>query len=391
MMNTGIRPWADYVDMLRQAGDLNDLSWFPGDDQVRAELYRQFVMNIALGYILHFQADPDHPDWAPYLNSIFMLQPNPDDCYLSASIDGTGRYRITGTRGTVHMLTLDVGRAFLGVPEEPLPKLASYDLDAIPLGKDGEIDLLLSAERPADWRGAWLHLDPRAERLLVRQRSYDWGNEREARLSIERVDRFSPKPRMGEAEIAEKLEGVMGRYTAWLSRMFLKHQNEILDRGMINRFDFHGFAAGLAGQAYWETIFRIEPGEALLIETELPDERRYWNIQLNDELFNAIEYIHCQSSLNGHQAAIDGDGKFRAVIALEDPGVPNWLDPGGHRQGTAIGRWLECDSHPLPTIERLPLAELRSRLPADVPVIDPAERERRLRARVRGAQLRRRW
>ena len=387
----GIRDWADYVAMLLPAGELNALSWVPEDDLVRAELYRQLVMNVALGYILHFQADPDHPDWAPYLNSIFMLQPNPDDCYLSASIDGRGAYRITGERGTVHMLTLDVGRAFLGVPEEPLPKLASYDLDAIPLAPGGEIDLLLSAERPAGHTGAWLRLDPAAERLLVRQRSYDWGGEREARLSIERLDRAGPKPRMSEDEIAERLEGVLGCYTAWLSRMFLRHQQEILARGMVNRFDFHGFAAGLSGQAYWETIFRIDPGEALLIETELPAQRRYWNVQLNDELFNAIEFIHAQSSLNGHQAEVDGDGRVRAVIALEDPGVPNWLDPAGHRQGTAIGRWLECSSHPLPSIVRLPLADLRAHLPADTPVVTPEERDRRLRARARGAQLRRRW
>ena len=387
----GIGPWADYVAKLLPAGSLNALSWAPDDDQVRAELYRQIVMNVALGYVLHFQADPDHPDWAPYLNSLFMLQPNPDDCYLSASIDGAGAYRITGNRGSVHILTLDVGRAFLGVPEQPLPKLASYDLDAVPQGDDGALDLLLSAERPAGYAGAWLHLDPRAERLLIRQRSYDWGNERDARFSIERVDRFSLKPRMSEDEIAARLDAMLGIFTPWLTRMFLVHQNEILADGAVNRFAFHGFAAGLNGQAYWETVFRVEPGEALLIETPLPAQRRYWNVQLNDMLFNTVEFVHRQSSLNGHQAHVDSDGRFRAVIALADPGVPNWLDPGEFRQGTAIGRWYGCDSHPLPTLTRLPLADLRGHIPADTPAVSPAEREQRLRARARSAQLRRRW
>jgi hypothetical protein len=79
------------------------------------------------------------------------------------------------------------------------------------------------------------------------------------------------------------------------------------------------------------------------------------------------------------------------VIALEDPGVPNWLDPGEFRQGTVIGRWFECDSHPLPTLTKVPLADLRAHIPGDTPLINPAERERRLRQRVRSAQLRRRW
>jgi len=28
------------------------------------------------------------------------------------------------------------------------------------------------------------------------------------------------------------------------------------------------------------------------------------------------------------------------VIAHEDPGVPNWLDTGGHREGTIFWRYL---------------------------------------------------
>jgi hypothetical protein len=36
------------------------------------------------------------------------------------------------------------------------------------------------------------------------------------------------------------------------------------------------------------------------------------------------------------------------------------------------------------------LSEVRRHLPA-TPVVSPAERDRRLRARIRGAQLRRRW
>ena len=386
-----LRQWPEYVNLLLPAGSLDRLTWSPGDDATRAELYRQLVMNVALGYILHFQADPNHPDWAPYLNSLFLLQPNPDDCYLSASIDGSGAYRLTGERGTVNILTLDVGRAFLGVPEQPLPKLASYDLDDCPMGPGGELDILMSAERPAGYTGAWLRLDPLAERLLLRQRSYDWGNEREARLSIERVDRFSLKPRLTPGEIGARLEGVLGRYTPWLTKMFLEHQNDILAKGMVNKFAFHGFAAGLGGQVYWESIFRIATGEALVIETSLPDQRRYWNVQLNDPLFNVIEFVHRQSSLNGHQAEIDGDGRFRAVIALEDPGIANWLDPGDFGEGTVIGRWFGCSDHPLPRLTRVPVAELAGHLHPDTPRITPDEREKRLRARARGAQLRRRW
>jgi len=126
-------------------------------------------------------------------------------------------------------------------------------------------------------------------------------------------------------------------------------------------------------------------------ETELPARRPYWNIQLNDPYFNALEYVYRLSSLNGHTATISADGEFRAVIALEDPGVPNWLDPAGYKEGGIYGRWYDCDTNPTPVIKRVPLAELRRHLPAGTPVVTLEQRADELRRRVRACQRRRRW
>jgi hypothetical protein len=114
-------------------------------------------------------------------------------------------------------------------------------------------------------------------------------------------------------------------------------------------------------------------------------------VQLNDELWNAAEYMHRQSSLNGHQARVDTDGRFRAVISVADPGVPNWLDTAGYLRGTFIGRWFQCSSDPVPTVTKVRLAEVRAHLSADTPSVTPAERRARLSERRLGAQLRRRW
>jgi hypothetical protein len=110
-----------------------------------------------------------------------------------------------------------------------------------------------------------------------------------------------------------------------------------------------------------------------------------------DTLWNQIEYGYRQSSLNGHQAKVDSDGKFRAVISLEDPGVPNWLDSVGYLRGMLIGRWYGADSHPMPTITKVPFKDIRKHLPADTPTVTPAERDTAIRARNIGLQLRRRW
>jgi hypothetical protein len=148
---------------------------------------------------------------------------------------------------------------------------------------------------------------------------------------------------------------------------------------------------GLSKQIYWPAVFELEEGEALILETDMPKVRPYWNIQLNDPYFNAVEYVYRLSSLNGATAKISADGKLRCVVALTDPGVPNWLDPAGFKQGTIYGRWYDCDTNPLPIIKRVPLAQLRQHLPADTPTVTPEERAEELRVRVRAAQRRRRW
>jgi hypothetical protein len=149
--------------------------------------------------------------------------------------------------------------------------------------------------------------------------------------------------------------------------------------------------SNLPKQIYWPAVFEFDPDEALIIETELPSIRPYWNIQLNDPYFNAIEYVYRMSSLNESMARRSSDGRLRAVIALEDPGVPNWLDSAGFTEGTIYGRWYGCNTNPVPTITRVPLTRLREHLPGDTPSVTSEARALELRARVRAAQRRRRW
>ena len=97
------------------------------------------------------------------------------------------------------------------------------------------------------------------------------------------------------------------------------------------------------------------------------------------------------SSINGATGKPSSDGKLRAVVSLEDPGVPNWLDTAGFTEGTLWGRWYGCDSTPLAMIKRVPIAKVRDFLPADTPQIKPDQRAKKLRERVSAAQRRRRW
>jgi Protein of unknown function (DUF1214) len=387
-----LRPWNDYIDLLRVCDDLMARTWEPGSDQLRGELYRQLLMNLSLGYFMYFQTDADHPEWMPFLNSVFLLQPNPDDVYYLAHIDAANTYRISGEPGSMHLLTFSLGAKSMGMFEEKPQTYAEYDAATLPLDKNGWFDVLLSSERPAGHSGAWWPLTRGMDFVLVRLRSYDWGNERDPLLAIERVGDAPLKPRMSPADIDKNMRGVLA-FAERLTRMWLDFQNDMRARDLENRFELSGFSdwAGVKAQTYWRGIFKFSPGEALILETELPEKRPYWNVQLADSLFNALEVNYRFTSLNGFQARADSDGKFRAVISLEDPAVPNWLDASGYTWGTVIGRWYDCNTRPLPTLRKVPFAEVRRHLPQDTPRVSAAERQAALRTRVRGAQLRRKW
>jgi hypothetical protein len=104
-----------------------------------------------------------------------------------------------------------------------------------------------------------------------------------------------------------------------------------------------------------------------------------------------VDWVNRQSSLNDVQARIDSDGKFRAVISRFDPGVPNWLDKADFPWGIVQMRINLASDYPDPTVKKVPLAKVRTHLPADTPVVSPAERQEQLRIRRQGAQLRRVW
>jgi len=119
-----------------------------------------------------------------------------------------------------------------------------------------------------------------------------------------------------------------------------------------------------------------------------PPRCRHWSLSLANFWWEAVEYASRQSSLNHHQARLDGDGCLRAVIAHEDPGVANWLDPAGNLRGTLAARFLLAESAPTLTLRRVPLARVRDALPAQTPRVDAAERAEIL-AKRRRAILRR--
>ncbi len=384
--------WADYLAQLSSVEDVLAMLPAKANPADVAEAERMLFMALASGWLTAF-ANRDNPDFVPAVGTHFnLVGTNPDFIYAAASIDGDGSYLLTGERGESLFVQMDITAGGLGVMDALGPSLGTVDFDDLAVDGEGRFSLMLSHERPAGWSGDWRHLDRSARSLSLRQASYDWGAEREARIAIERTDIAHSPRRWTQREIGERLMALCG-YPKRIGTMSLGFIAAQQQKGLWNAVEHDDWAGrgGVEGQHYYQGLFRLEPGSALLLESALPDAVRYWNVQLNDMRWNTIDWMNRQSSLNGGQASIDADGRFRAVIALDDPGIANWLDPGGYSEGSIMLRWSGASSGPEPSLTVVPLDKLDARLPPETIRISPAERQEALRARRRSVQMRRRW
>lgn len=389
--------WRSYVEQMAPLGEnMTALMADPEDRNLREEVYRALMAGASCGFIGLSLGDPEHPDFFPWLSNAYNFWAlSPDGVYYLAPIDGDGVYEISGYRGTVHMSDIQVSGGGIVPPHGTGhlgPTFANYDIAKLKADKDGAFEAILSAERPVGYEGNWLPLDRHATNILIRQFAYDWLHEVDGRFAIQRLDRPAIKPRPNADQIHKQLR-MVSSWAEAMVRIGLKRTKMYEDKGLVNKLIVNELkgVGGIDGQEYIEGLFDLKPDEALIYETDVPTHCRYWNIQLTDMMWSAIDYVNRQSHLNGYMAKIDRDGKFRAVISASDPGAPNWLDTAGYNKGAVLGRWTECSSFPVPTITKVSLAEIRQYLPADTPTVTAEQRDAAIRLRRKGAQLRRRW
>lgn len=382
------RAWEEFCARLAEAG-----RWalaFPQPDhaELRAEGFRYLLGLVASGIAqAGALADPDRPRFVRNPDSQAKWgAENADNQYLWARIRPDACYRIHGRRESALDFLIEVKEGYMQLGQaKNYATLAAHELALAP---DGSFEIRLAAERPAGWTGNFLPLHPDARYAAVRQYFYDWARESPARFAIERLGGAGePAPPLEPARMAELLDAA-GVWTLETARFWGEWVRELRAGWQEGRLaPARHFAGGADDIVYGNDWWKLAAGEALLIECAVPD-ARYWAFQLCDAWFRTFDYETRQTSLNGAQMHVDGDGRFRCVIAHADPGVPNWLDACGHPEGMLQYRFVWARSRPQPTLQRVPLGELASRLPAGHPRVSPEARRRALAERQ--AHVRRR-
>lgn len=391
--------WTEMADSLRDL-PARLLAHLPlsmqNDPQVQQEVARLALQAFTSSAIDALGGDPDYPEFLPQIGQLLNVgQPNADTVYRVARVAADGVYRLRGHRGSLRMANISQ----VGSPSQPgakssqaAPPRTVLDLNALKVDEQGYFDVLLSATRPEGYKGDWWPMQPNTSRLLLRLVSSDWGRERDPTLAIERVDKPARRSRPSAADLEQRLRQLPAA-TEFIALMFIDHVEQLRREGFVNKLKVFDTSqiGGLADQFYYEGAYELRDDEALIVSARVPERCLYRSIILTTALYQTTNWYDNHSSLNDSQAQPDPDGVLRIVVSAQDPGVRNWLDTAGHPTGVIQGRWFQCDSQPVPTVVKVPVAEVRNALPATTPTVTPAQREQLIRARRLALQQRRLW
>jgi hypothetical protein len=381
------RAWSDFCARLLEAGAWARDFPLPDAPELRAEGFRYLLGLVASGLAQATAlADPDRPRFVRNPDSQAKWgAENADNQYLWARIRADAVYTIRGFPESALDFLIEVKEGYMQLGDERnFATLAAHDLALAP---DGSFEILLAAERPPGHTGNFLPLHRDARYVGIRQYFYDWARESPARFTIERSGATEPPPALTPARMAELLD-LAGEWTLETARFWGEWVTQLRDAWQPGKLaPPRHFVGGADDIVYGNDWWKLGPDEALVIECEVPD-ARYWAFQLCDVWFKTLDYADRQTSLNGAQAVLDRDGRFRCVVAHRDPGVPNWLDACGHPEGMIQYRYVWTRTRPTPALRAVPLAGVRDHLPADHPRVSPAERQAALAARRAHVQRR---
>jgi len=352
--------WSEFCQALERAGQVILSEKAPDTPLDRAEGYRYLSrLTREMLYSCVDNADPDFPRFHE-LDLVKIGADNPDNVYLSANIRGDRTYRITGTRGTIAYFSIG-SKANRYAKDGTMASTGELSDADLVVGPDGGVEIVAGAEKPEEDVRNWLPLAPDSTGLVVRQTFLDRAAETPGTWHIERIDGpAEPAPLTPEflakalRRAALSVHGTAATFAHWTEE-FATRPNELADFGQ----EVFQRAGGDPEIFYLHGYWSLRPGEAWVIETDVPD-CPYWNFQLNNWWMESLDH-HREITLNKHTATLDANGRLTVVVAERDPGVGNWIDTCEHGTGTALLRWLGAADHPVPTCRVVPLDSLTAR------------------------------
>jgi len=352
-MSEALQAWQSMCRKLERLGEatLTDECATADPTEMLAHLADQVVCWVGW-YVFH--ADPARPFFHRQNDLVTQWGgPNGDNVYRHARIDPSRRYRIRGRMHSCEEFLLAIRVGFMHEPVHgTVQNRTASDLG---IGPGDEFELLLGGDDG-------IPIPDGAVMVTIREYYFDWQSAEPAVMVIECLDDVGPAAPLRDDELASRIDdaarGIELSFTYWN-----RYLEDVIAARDPNRFaESHKGAKGVDIAQYAFCIWDLEPGQALLVDTDAPS-ARMWSLHLyNLGAFEHVDLVDRVTTLNHRQAVVDHDGRVRAVVSAEDPGVANWLDTGGRRRGLLTIRWfwpVGETAPPAPRTRVVPVAEAR--------------------------------
>jgi hypothetical protein len=315
---------------------------------------------------------------------------NPDAIYRTVVLDGTRSYVVEGkfdSHSPATQLVIEVAAADQTSPASMMEmrggQLVMQDVtlkvligDRMEVTPDGSFKVTLS---PEDGSGNHVKMRPGQIIFGTRDILSDW-NQRPVRLAIREIGGPSAPlhPPLSSTEMRDQvlkdLPGFIKFWSHFPDQWFggLKPNTHSAPMG---RNGGWGFVAGLR--------YALQPGQAMVVTTT-KGAARYTGFQLNDPWMIQPDARKFQVCLNSSQTIWSADGSATYVIAADDPGVANWLDPAGVTSGLGIMRWQGVPKDMtkdglIREVKVVPLADIAA---MNLPKVSPAQRRQTIAKRA---------
>jgi hypothetical protein len=358
------------LDVVREATGV------PETDVDMAEGYRWVTRlnRLILDWIVE-RSDPLHPVLFDLQDEYKkLLVDNPDVHYTFCVLDDQHSYRLVGFRGECAYLGMTFGTAFgQGPVGGRTGTQTQTHIDEFELGPNGEVDIIIApaSQMPNPRPANAVVLEPGTAQLAIRETYFEKSPEKFARLRVELVPQPGEEvahPILSSEELAPKLE-FAALFLGFIGQNAIAMWNDAGSN--MNTFGGTSGAAHVEAQedemrthtnaemTYHGGRFALAEGEALVVTVHEPDKPfLYWGLTLTSPWGESFDYRYATTHLNNKTATRAGDGSWTMVIAPTDPGVENWLDTGGRREGYMLVRWVLADGPPHPTAKVVALKDL---------------------------------
>ena len=340
--------------------------------QHRAKAYHTMMEALAMAYNFAIAPRMDQPrlqtntGW--FADMYTLGQNGPDLFYCLTFLDGAQEYRLSGNVGDSPLMLFQIISHLSGHPDSKV--IGNHDFADFTIAPDGSFDVAISArEQP----GNWMRLDPDCERHFILMRRF-MGHPSD-KAPVVRLTRTSELP-TGHYDADEFDEEAMARRidaaTAFLKYLIHDFNLQLFESyskvggGYNNMAFLPGTVTSQVGSPtsnYAMAVFDLAEDEALIITLNPMPNGVYWGLQLGDIWSRSLNFTQRQTSLNMKTTVADADGACRVVVAHSDPGVANWLDTTGRRQGTVVFRNYKTLTQPVPATLKAKLADLYAYLP----------------------------